>query len=104
MKQLDTWILLRYLFVWSEKIIKPTNKKMPRIQNERTVVRHVEGGETGVSVAKHSFNGVFSVDSAPTSTGLPHAVKDPTYVKRIVPVIHRDPPSSRLLRCGRDCG
>lgn len=57
---------------------------------ERTVVGHVEGGETDVSVAKHGFNGVVSINSAPTSTGLPHAVKDSTYFERIVPVLHRD--------------
>ena len=55
-----------------------------------TVIGHVEGGEAGVGVAKHSLNGVVSIDSAPSPTGLPHSVEDSAYVEGIVPVGERD--------------
>lgn len=55
-----------------------------------TVIGHVEGGEAGVGVAKHSLNGVVSIDSAPSPTGLPHSVEDSAYVDGIVPVGERD--------------
>ena len=55
-----------------------------------TVIGHVEGGEAGVGVAKHSLNGVVSIDSAPSPTGLPHSVEDSAYVEGIVPVGESD--------------
>lgn len=54
------------------------------------MVGHVKGGEAGVGVAEHGFNGVISVDSAPTPTRLPHSVENPAYFQGIVPALQRD--------------
>ena len=60
-----------------------------------TVIGHVKGRETGIGVPEHGLNGVVTVDSAPTTTGLPHTVKDSAYLQRIVAVLHRNTPFLR---------
>ena len=56
------------------------------------MIGHVEGGETGVGVTEHGFDGVVAVDAAPSTTGLPHAVEHSAYLERIVAVAHRNGP------------
>jgi len=62
------------------------------------VIGHVEGGQSGVGVTEHGFDGVISVDSTPTAAGLPHPVQHSAYLQRIVPVTHRHSP---ILARGR---
>lgn len=53
-----------------------------------TVIGHVKGRETGIGIPKHGLNGVVAVDSAPTTTSLPHTVEHSAYLQRIVAVLH----------------
>ena len=56
------------------------------------MIGHVEGGEAGVGVAEHGLDGVVSINTAPTPTGLPHSVEDSAYIEGIVLVGERDSP------------
>lgn len=40
-----------------------------------TVIRHVKSEEASVGVSEHGINSFISVDSAPTTAGLPHPVQ-----------------------------
>ena len=69
-----------------------------------TVVRHVEGGESGVGVREHGFDRGVAVDAAPPSAGLPHAVEHPAYRQGVPAVADgrhpRRPRGGRLRRRG----
>lgn len=61
---------------------------------EDTVVGHVEGGESGVSVSEHGVDGGVAVDAPPPAARLPHPVEHPANLERVVAVLHSGRPSS----------
>lgn len=62
-----------------------------------TVIRHVEGRESGISVTEHGIDGVVSVDSPPTAARLPHPVQDSANLEGVVSILHCHYPL--LLEC-----
>lgn len=66
-----------------------------------TVIGHVEGGESGVGVAKHRVNCGVTVYAAPAAAGLPHPVQNSAYRQGVVAVLHYAHSRRPLLLLGR---
>lgn len=81
-------------------VIRERNINGKKMSGLRTMIRHVERGESGIGVTEHSLNGVISINSTPTATRLPHSVKYSAYFQGIVAVTQCD---SLILNRARVC-